>query len=329
MSEMRFVGPVERALFLTKVPFLAELPPSDLALIAEHVRERHVRRGERIIDADEAPDVAFVVVEGWIRVTGAEHPLGVVQGPESEVGLYAMLARRDGVVAEAEVDSLVLEFDAELIFELFEENFPFFHHVLRRLARATLEERRQMPDGTFLGQREPLIEVPTDRPLDLVERLLIMRQGLFANASLDVVASIARGVEEVRVPAGTTLWRVGDPSGFLYSIVQGVARCEQPDGRGVFRAGPPYPLGHLESQCGEPRWYDLHAETDLVLSRSATERFLDALEDDADLAVHFLASLARGSINVQREGRLKEAGLTEDDLSGADRAVSTGDPARR
>jgi CRP-like cAMP-binding protein len=311
---MRFVGPVERALFLIKVPFLAELPSADLALIAEHVRERHVKKGVQLIRPDEIPEAAYVVVEGSIEVEGAEHPLPIAQGPEEVVGLHAMLARQTGVRATAEADALVLEFDAELIFDLFEENFLFFLHVLRSLARATLAERRQIPDGTFLGQREPLIEIPRDRPLDLVERLLIMRQGVFAEASLDAVANIARHIEEVRVPAGTRLWRAGDPSGFLYAILDGVARCEQSDGRGVFRAGPGYPLGNLESQCGEPRWYDLVAETDLVLSRGSTERFLDALEDEVDLAQSFIASVARGTIAVHRERNLRDAGLAESDL---------------
>ncbi len=301
-GRMHFVGPLERALFMKKVPLLAALAPPELAVMSEYGRERFVREGEVILERGESPQSVFIIVDGWIRVEGGEYPLGVDLGAEQAVGLVSFLARDpEGVHAVAEVDSLVLELSAELLRDLFEENFYFVLHVIKGLARRIMSERLRIPDGQHLGGTEPIAEIPPERPLNYVERLMVLARGSTLGSSLDSVSQLARLLVEHRLTAGTPMWKTGDRSGFIYAILSGRVRCVQPDGRGTFTCGPGYPLGNVESQCGEPRWYDAYADTDVVLNQGYIESFHDLLEDDFVMAVAYVAALAKGVINVRRE----------------------------
>jgi CRP-like cAMP-binding protein len=199
----------------------------------------------------------------------------------------------------ATVDTLALEIDSDVVYDLCEEHFYFLHALIRRLAHAILDERKQIPHGEFLGRREPLIECP-ERRLDFVERVVLMRRGgVFVNSGLDALASLARKMEEVRRPAGSAIWARGDHSGHVLMLISGVVECRQAEGRGTFYCGAGYPLGNLESLAGERRWYDATCETDLVALRGSTEDFLDMLEDDFQMASDFLHAFSAGLIRAR------------------------------
>ena len=301
---MHLVGPMERTLFLRSLPVLGDLQAAELAVIAEYAVERHCKKGEVIHRRGERVDAFHIVVEGRVQVEGGEHPAGFEVEAEDQVGLLSLLSQsEEGIDAVASVDSLLLEIDADLLYDLFEEHFYFVHGVIRRLAHSILEERKQIPEGEFLGRRDPLIECP-DRPLDFVERVVLVQRGrTFVNSGLDALASLARKMSEVRMLAGTEIWPRGALSGHVLMILSGVVECRQADGRGTFRCGAGYPLGNVESLAGEPRWYDAVAETDIVALRGETETFLDMLEDDFQMACDFLQSFSGGLIETRRSRR--------------------------
>jgi CRP-like cAMP-binding protein len=299
-DSMQVVGPMERTIFLKSLAVVRDLRPREVAIIAELARERHLKKGTTLLRRGERPDAFFIVVEGRIHVTGGEHPAGHHADAEEAVGLLSLIAQSDeGVDAVALVDSLVLEIDGDVLFDLCEEHFYFLHSVIRRLARLILEERMQIPNGEFLGRRDALIDCP-ERRLDFVERIvLIQRGGTFVNSGLDALASLARKTEEMRFDAGTAIWSFGERSGYTLMIISGVVECRQEGDRGTFYCGAGYPLGNLESLAGEARWYDALCQTDVVAMRVSTEDFLDMLEDDFQMATDFLQAFSTGLIRTR------------------------------
>lgn len=308
-DRMHLVGPYERAIFLRTVSLLRRLEPPELATIAEYARERTFRKGDVLLRRGMETDAFFVVVDGCVRVTGAEHPGGKVLKGEDTVGLLSLLARSDaGVDAVAESDGLALEIGSDLVMDLFEEHFYFLLDVLKTLAASILRERKCIPDGSFLGEKEPIFG-KSESELDLVNVIVFMSSGqTFRNASLDTLVTLARQIKRERFDAGHVLWRPGDRSGFMHVILSGRVRCEQEDGRGTFHCGTGYPLGNLESVAGEPRWYTAVAETEVFTFRNETENLLDLMEDDMQLGNEFLAAFARNLIRVRGEAQPVSAG---------------------
>jgi CRP-like cAMP-binding protein len=301
VTRLHFVGALERTLFLRKLALLRGLASRELAVLTEVARERFVRAGEAVLVCGECVSQFFIVVDGWVRVTGGEHPSGIVQGPEQPIGFLSLLSRDpEGLEVEAATDALLLEIDGDVVFDLLEENHYFTDQVIVSLGRELLAARREVAAGTHLGGVDPILTIP-DRPLTEVERLLIIRSGPLGTASLDALGRFARSVEELRYPAGTRLWSAGDLSGATLVILSGRVRCVQPERGNTFTCGPGYPLGNVEAQCRERRWYDATAETDLVVLRGTMESFHDVLEDDFELAMTFVSNFAGRLIALRRE----------------------------
>jgi CRP-like cAMP-binding protein len=301
-DRMRFVGPLERALYLKTLPAFEGLPLSELAALSQHMRERFFRKGSVLLRRGEPVGAIYVIVDGQLRASGGEFPSETLVGPEEAVGALSFLARSDaGVEAVAEIDTLTLELDSDIFLDLLEDHFGFLHHLMRNLARAMLRARMDTPDGTYFGADAALVAHP-ERPLDLVDRMVIIRGGTFSRSNIEVIAQMAQGAREMRFPAGTPLWGSGDRADFLYFILSGVVACRLEDGARTFRCGPRYPLGNLEAMARYPRWYDAVTETPVIALRSETEAFLDIMEDHFETAMEFVAATAAGLASVLATG---------------------------
>ncbi|MFN0152551.1 MAG: cyclic nucleotide-binding domain-containing protein [bacterium] len=301
-DRMRFVGPLDRALFLKTLPFFTRLPISDLAVLAHHLRERFFRKGSVVLRQGEPIGAMYIIVEGSLRTVGGERAREAVLGPEQGVGFLSFLSRsQEGVRAIAEVDTLTLELDTDVLLDVYEDHFPILHHAIRSIATRMLQARMQTPDGAFFGEHATDAPAP-ERSLDLVERIRFVRNGsIFQRANLDTVAQMARVLREVRVDAGTPLWSSGDRADSTLLIVSGTVRCALDDGARAFLCGPSYPLGNLESIARYPRWYDAVAHTPLVGLRADTESFFDILEDHFEIAMALVSGMASGLIQILRQ----------------------------
>ncbi len=109
---------------------------------------------------------------------------------------------------------------------------------------------------------------------------------------------LARYSDEVRLPAGTTIWNAGDRGGDAYMLIAGRVICTTRGGLTRFRCGPGYPLGNLERLCDEPRWYTAVCETDVVALRSHLDTFYDVVEDHPDMGTQFVSIMARNLIHL-------------------------------
>jgi CRP-like cAMP-binding protein len=316
-DRMRFVGPRDLVLYLRSLPALAGLPAAELAVVAQNTRERLYSRGSYLLREGRRVESFYLVVEG--REYG-------VAGPQERVGLLSFLAREEtGIDAIAETDVLALEFDADLISNLFEDNFSILLRDLRGTCSQLLEVLRKLPGDLGLPAPAPEgLKCPL-RPLDLVERMVLLRQvEHFQKSSLDALAELARQLEEVRFDQGAQLWRQGDRADFLYMVVCGEVECVGDGGRQRFRVGAGFPMGALEALCGRPRWYDATTQTPVVTLRGEVDAFFDILEDHFEVAMDFMAAMAKALIELLGEGRTTALHVS---LPGARSRMSVGQGA--
>ena len=144
-----------------------------------------------------------------------------------------------------------------------------------------------------------MADIPEGRPFDLLERLIMIRQGnLFAAVGLEAAVMMATSMREVRWPAGEVVWEPGEASGSMFIIVTGEVDADLGDGQ-TFLAGPGYPLGNLESLAHHPRWYRAIAKTDVIAFRADHETFFDVMEDDFEVAETFLREVSGGIVTAQ------------------------------
>ena len=286
-------------LYLKKLPTLAGLPGAELAVIADVARERFFPAGSPILREGEPIGSVHFVVEGSIRCRRSGRLLGVV-GPGAGIGGLGLFARDpQGVEAEAETDTLTLELEADAVMEVLEDRFPILLHLMRDLCRQLIDAHVRLavdPTAGFPACDNP--PVPT-RELDLVERIFYMRQMVpFRESSVNVLFELSRTLTEVRFGPGVTLWETGDVAAGIFLIVSGqVAGTVRANGL-RFCAGAGIPLGSLEAVAETPRWFDAVTQTEVVALNGNAEALVDAFEDNFEMAMDFLAVVARVMLGI-------------------------------
>ena len=298
---IRFVSPVERALYLKTMPALRDLPPTELAAIAARAKERSYRRGAKIYELGEPVLSAHIIAEGKVNVQGGEWGGEAEVDEGNAIGLLSMLARwEEGLAAHAATDVLTLELDVDDIYDILSDNFTVYMQQVRNLSRLMLLERSSTADGAVLT-RELSADYRGTGELDLIGRLKFLIDGInYPRSNMDALVRIASAADEVHFEPGHKLWDAGEPSGFWYVLVSGQVACQVEKER-TFHAGVGYPLGNIESLAGLPRWYTAVAEQPVIALRSQTELLFDLLEDHFGMAGDFLATLASGLIRIQME----------------------------
>ena len=315
MNKARFVGPVDRILYMGTLPTLQGLSLRELARVATHATERFYKKGQVLSAAGRPIREFFVLVSGrvGVRLEG-KRLLSCLPG--DNVGLIPALARAgDRIEAIAEEDSTALVVDLDIMFEVYEENFAILQKALRNLARYQLSLLRRTVAGSV---RAPWVGTPfkvPHRELDVVEKLVLLRRGnIFRNIGLEALVLMATSMAQERWPAGTRLWEVGAPADHLLVILDGEVECQVEGSAGSFVAGPGYPLGNIETLAGAQRWYVPTIHRELVTLRGNHEALFDVLEDDFDVAMEFMAEMARGAMNSIELLADRGAGLSAKEL---------------
>jgi CRP-like cAMP-binding protein len=293
-GSLRFVGPVERLLYLQSIEFFRHLAPEDLARIAQSAHERSFRAGATIFNEGEAATSLHIIVEGEASLRRGDRTLFKADAPGT-VGLLALLAGgQSRTSAVADTDVVTLEQSAADVMDLLKEDFQTTEGIIRAFTEQLAQVQRRLERSGTL-QRAPAVAGPyPERPLDLVERLLFLqRSGPFKTASVDAVTELARSAGEVRVEPGTVFWRAGDDSRFGLQVVHGIVRGVEPaDGFQRFQLGASSVVGFLEAYARVPRSYDAVAETRVVALSMEPELLFDVMEDNVELGMSFVAFLA-------------------------------------
>src|SRR5690606_6916142 len=114
-------------------------------------------------------------------------------------------------------------------------------------------------------------------PLSLVDKMFCLtRSTNFADSSIEAVAELAEGAEEVRAQAGDRFWRRGDPADGSLMIISGEVEAS-PEHEAPFRFHAGWVVGGLDAMGGVPHWYDLHASTDVTALRLRRAMLYDVL----------------------------------------------------
>lgn len=283
---------VERILHLRKAPALGSLPFHDLALVAEPAKERFFPAGKLLLRDGEPISALYFIVEGRVRVTRGGRSFGVL-GPGAGIGMIGILARDpEGIRAVAETDAVVLELDSDGFLELLEDHFSILRHVLREFCRDSIDIWSRVPESPLLAPTRSIGAKPA-RPLDFVERILLLRQGAFARSSVNALSELSRGLTELRFEAGTTLWTEDEPSGTILLGVDGFVRCSSARRGFEFRSGSGQALGALEALAEASHWYDAVTETPFVALSGHVDALLDVFEDNFEMALDFLGMISR------------------------------------
>jgi len=266
----------QRLLVLRRLPWLADVPASDLAPLAGACRERSVRSGVALVNADEPPRHVHVVVEGQVQA----HAF-----PSPAIGLVEVLARDGaGVSAVAETDALVLEVSATDLHDALKDSFPLLLAVVRGLTLATLE--RGMPPVFPVAKG-----LPCNDCVELVARTFQLRRS----------ATAATNLGEIHLARGSELWREGDASGYGVVVLSGEVKTTERGRDRIDRARPGTSLGMREALAGLPRWHDAVAAADTVLLRADADAMLDVLQAQAELAGDMAHAIACGLLGAHRK----------------------------
>jgi len=297
-----------RILQLRGVPTLRTLAPSELLQLASSMRLRTFHRGDVILSENEPPRAFFLVTEGTVTMRRHGNRIGTVRAPGA-VGFMSFIARNAGstaAVAESYVEAL--EVAAESMDEVFDDHFSVLLSTLRLVSERLMQEMRDQPPPPYSPPEMAFDHLVGDGELGIVERIFLLRRmRAFREANVNSLATVARKMTELRVPAGETLWRPGDRADFSLFVVKGMLRLTWRDDHEPQRVGPGYALGGAEALSGLPRWNELVSEEPVVALRASRENMIDLFEDDRELAVSFLSML--GTMLVTRWDERAEAGL--------------------
>jgi len=281
----------ERILYLRSIPVGGALSPRVLRAIASTLRERTFPKGTPLMRENEPIHALHLLTSGSVSLSRRGTSLGTLRPPQT-LGFLGIMAQSGGTYdAICDEDTRTFEVPADALSDLLEDQFEFLHATLRYMADRLYYDMQDLPGEAFGSEPELDPKLP-ERPLDLVERIWVVRgYSGFKKTNLNALASLCQQCEEVRFEPGTRVWSAGDPAPSTFLLVRGTIGCVTARGT-QFRYGPSTAVGGIDAFADKPRWYSATTETKVLGLRVMSDRFVDLLENDFSLANNFLASLA-------------------------------------
>lgn len=294
MSDRQWVDVTERALYLRAIPVTANLPQEVVHAVARHLTDRELTVGEALLSEGCDARALQLVTQGKLGLFKGGKRIGEIVPPQS-VGFLNLIARNEAPYdAIVEVPGRSLELTGERLNELLEDHYPLLLSTLRYAAERLFYEMGELP-AAALGLKPEVMPIPIpSRPLDLVERVLVLRSmSAFRRTNVSTVAVLAEQMSELRLASGSTIFTVGEPSTFTIFLLEGSVRCTTLDGCS-FSYGPGTAVGGVEAIAAKDRWYTAVAEGEVVALRGYGEHVLDVMEDDFELGADFASAVAGG-----------------------------------
>jgi CRP-like cAMP-binding protein len=294
----RLVPPLERMLYLKRVPMLSGLPGSHIAVIADAATERFFPTGSVVFREGEPVGSVHFVVQGSLATFRRGARVGRV-GPGSGVGGVALFARDPlGSQVVAEEDTLTLELESDAVSDVLDDHFPILHHVLREMSRRSIHLLTRYRLDPSAGLPECPVDGRETGEIDLVDRIFFLRRmAVFRRSSITALAEMARAMAQVRFEPGTVLWREGEAAAGIFLVRSGRLRAQGSSGVS-FLPGPGFPLGALEALGEMPRWYEAVAETPVVALQGHVGVLVDVFEDNFGMAMDYLAAIAQSTLRI-------------------------------
>jgi len=290
------LGIRDRVLSLRAYSMFDGLDDDALMLLAEHGTVGNYRDGDVISPEGEPTRALCLVEEGEICVYRAGQLLDIRKPGEAYGGL-PLLARVPSTLAVASGDTATLEVPATAFEAALTQNFSLLRTTLRQLGASVLAMRGNLPT-TETGERAVDEGSYYDEQRTLVDRLINLRQSNFRHMNMEALIDLARSMVEVRLPAGSVLWRAGDPSTHALHVDVGRVRCTEADGRCAV-IGRGFTIGVMDVWSGF-RVYEARTETAIIAYRIGVERFLALLEAHPEVGLDLLRGFAQDLLAGRR-----------------------------
>ena len=299
MARLPLVSPLDRALFLKAQPYLAGLPRSSIAALAQHTEERFFSPSEVVYEDGVPPANIYFLASGSVRTQYHGTPPLDLSSPGG-VGLIEHMARSPRPPATwALEDTLALSVDVASFMQIVEDDFFLYLSLVRNLAIAiNLSLSQQTEIGLpELGFPEYALH-QTYATLDLVHRLAQAREApFFKGSNLTVLTELLRYQEPRILADGGVLWREGDHVGSMVLVLDGMFVTTNSEHETLHPVGSM--LGAWEIFSGEPRLESARATTAARTIEIDGSHFADVLEDHFEFATDYLRKLCRRVIEIR------------------------------
>jgi CRP-like cAMP-binding protein len=275
-------------------PSLAHLTdPAVAPLLAGFAKEVTFAAGEVIYRAGEAADCFYMFARGEVELA-AEGIAPWILDARSSIGLLDVLADRPRTftaTAVTEVRAMLVSGDDYL--DLLGERFELVVAKVLAMANDVHDISLALaPDGGF-GPSPPPTSEPAPRPMDLVKKLLVLRQSpLFRRANVQALVRLTALAREISLPAGATLFRHGEAQGQFFFVAHGVVEAKRQSPEIVAR------FGRGELVCGHGAIgkaddeYTAQACSPVISFSFSEEDFFDVMEEHFELTRSVLSGLA-------------------------------------
>ncbi len=301
LASEQATGHVQSVLALRTFGGFANLSPGELTVLAEILRPRFFPAGTTLLSPGTPVKSFHMIVDGRVRSLKDGKLIRELVSKQVVGGLAAFTRDPEGAHVVAVEDTLTFECDRDDMEEVFEDNFTIQLAVLRGLAQQVIELRKLLGSRAGFGDYDENLVEPEVGELWLVERMGFLKKTLpFGDAHIEGIAALAQSSKELRFPAGYTLFREGEPSGFTVTLLNGTVDCMSEDGRHCFEFQPLSVLGAIDSLADIPRWYSAVCRTPIIALRGETENFIDFMEDHPSLATQMMRLNARVISEMQQ-----------------------------
>jgi len=282
---------VELALALRAFDAFAELGSPELAVLAENVRLRRFRRGAPLYPSGPNLRSIHFILTGTVGVDRDDRIVSKLRSGSVVGGMAALTREPEPRRYRALESTTTLELACEDLEDVFDDHLPIFLGIVRSTARAIVEVRSGL--GSSAGYPRVERQASSPHPLGLVEKILVLREALgFADNRIEALGELAEEADESRLATGTALWALGDDADHLLVPARGVLGCRTANGAQRFELGSGALAGGLDALGFLPRWYAARAETELVALSIRRDQVIDIIEDDIELGIELLRSLA-------------------------------------
>ncbi len=271
---------------------LSQLFGLDLRRAGPLVARGELRRfeaGEAIAREGQRLDLLHWVLEGSVEITRDGRHFGRAGAGDAIAALVVCSRDEGGASAIATSPTHTLSFDADRIGVAVSGRSPLLEPTLRAVTREAISLQRRSGGPSFTGKRSRASALDMSDPVD---RLLLLRTAMGGPAMtrIESLADLAEQAQPVELPAGTRLFRAGDPpERWALVISSGVVegRSDERD----FSFGHADTIGLLDVSAQVPRHYDAKVIEHVTALRIEGDDLLRVVQDHPEFQDDLLHTL--------------------------------------
>ena len=305
---------LQKMLLLRRIPAFTELDDYDLQLIAENVDTCILCKGDVLHRRGDFVTAAYHIVDGQVRIEGADGRVEFVDSSMIGIGSMTMFAQtRAEATAIAEENTFALVLKAHDIFELFEKRSTILSFVIEHISRQVNQVRsaagyHETLSGTL---QEPLPDL--GGKLDLIHRTQLLRQMLtLSTFRISIAFEMARHTQPVTLLAGSELWVTGEEADHFYFIIDGLIQCQEPDESSSFVLGPRDAVALIDTLAMVNYSYNAHAVDKVRALRVPASSFLRVISDNHEFGISVLSLVAGLALDLIRKSNFLTAASAPD-----------------